>query len=110
MRMTQFVGLNGKAQSFLSENAEHDFFELTKNLEKVETWSKPKEVEGKFKTVGMFDEEIQLKSFVLKNGQIVHEQVQTTIWSSGPMLYTYLVDNNDQVVEGTSWNEEELEQ
>ena len=109
MRTTQFIGLSSKAKNFLSENAEHDMFKLTKNLDEVvRTWSEPKRVEGKFSTEGMFEEKIQLKSFVLKDGRIVHENVQAEIWSSGPMIYTHLVDNDGEVIEGTNWNEKEF--
>jgi len=106
MRMTQFIGLNKEAQEFLNKHAEKDIFQTVKNGVVVKEWVEPRKVKGKFSTEGMFDENIQLGGFVLTDGRTIHEQEQHVEWSSGPMIFTQLVDDNNNPI--VSWPDEEM--
>lgn len=71
MRTTQFVGLNNHALSFVSG------------------WDS---CPSDNSTEGMFGEKIPLSAWT-KNGHIVREIVQETVWSSGPMIFTCIESN-----------------
>ena len=91
MRTTQFIGLTLEAQNF------GDGLTDCSNLF-------PENV-----TFGMFDEEIPLCSYRDPIGNIYHEKVQFTVWSSGPMIFTYLQLhlNNKVIVDMFKWKREE---
>lgn len=117
MRMTQFQGLNDRAQNYLTflkplwtdkiqrvyPNGQEESFEQVTHGNGV--ISKP------WKTlVGLIGEEIQLFQFTLPNGNILFEDDQCTFHSSGPVIFTALKDDKGAWVEETLWTEAEIKQ
>ncbi len=68
-RSTQFIGLNNQARLF------------AENLTSIPSDNK---------TEGMFNEEIPLRKWRDKDGNIYNEIEQVAPWSSGPMIFTCL--------------------
>jgi len=58
--------------------------------------------------LGMFDTEFGLYRYTLPNGKWYEEYVQAAPWSSGPLFYLALKDENGPVKESL-WSDEELE-
>ena len=95
-RSTQFIGLSKEARDFLNENVEKIGSSPCPHCGK-NTTEVMNELDSNEFAVGMFNEEIPLNRWKLKNGCVVQETVQTEIWSSGPMIYTCL--QNEQTKE-----------
>jgi hypothetical protein len=89
MRCTQFVGLTGEARDFLDGNVNMVDSRPCPHCGKMTETEMEKIDEGRF-TVGMFDEEIPLSTYRLKDGRIAREVVQADPWSSGPVIFTCL--------------------
>lgn len=84
MRETQFIGLNKLADIFVQDAVAK------------------KEYKGH--TLGMFGEELPLGQWV-KNGHTYTEVLQCAPWSSGPMIFTCLKD--EQGIELFAWTFDE---
>ena len=109
MRMTQISGLSVQANAYLEVNAVHDHFELRKNGEVVNKYDLPKSMESGNTYNGMFDEEeYPLMEYEMKDGSSVYEFVQATPWSSGPVIFLALEDVDDNPIDGTLWDEKEI--
>lgn len=50
-----------------------------------------------------------LSDYIFPDGKIFREVVQTTPWSSGPMIYTALQDENNQWVKESLWSQKEID-
>ena len=91
-RSTQFIGLNKRGIDFVS------------NMEVVQ--------DKQNQTLGMFDEVIPLGVW-RKDEKLYYEKVQIEPWSSGPMIFTCIVEHNIEtgflVIEETMWIEEYVE-
>jgi hypothetical protein len=110
MRCTQFTGLNHRAKKWLERNCDTDYFEVFKNGKKLKDWKESKKIEGKHKWFGMFDDGGILPGFILPNNAgCIFEKVQCSPWSSGPVIFTFLVNENDEPIGQTKWTEEEME-
>lgn len=109
-RSTNFIGLHPQAREWIDKNVNkitsnwncpncgHSILSNT-NLETIE--------EDRF-TTGMFDEKISLKTYRTKDGEIVREEVQDEVWSSGPCIFTHLTINNIPV-SYCSWTSDEID-
>ena len=72
-RSTQYIGLTKEAQEFVDGLVKLDHIENH--------------------TIGMFEEKVPLGAWVdPKTGLGYLEEVQARPWSGGPMIFTYLVD------------------
>lgn len=71
-RSTQYIGLNHNALKWL-RNAN------AIQIDNIEHF-----------TLGMFEEEVPLDTYILPDGSYVYEVVQYVPWSSGPMIFTCL--------------------
>lgn len=108
IRTDQFIGLSGKAEKFLEENAVKDCFKTYKNDELISTTFRPKEMDGNYKWTGMFGDETLLPSFQLEDGRVVHEKIQAESWSSGPVIFTYLVIDDKKPLTKTRWSKKNM--
>jgi hypothetical protein len=117
--MTQFVGLNDRAKLLIQGEPVYDH-KMTvireypngeeKREEKDIYVSSIKESKGDYKAFGMFEEEIQLSNYTFPDGKVWKEKEQASPWSSGPMIFTALVDENDEWIEDSKWTDEEINQ
>lgn len=117
-RSWNFYGLGAQAQQFLQDNLELTEFEETVTRTyadgRVHSTTRKLLEEPWQKAVSYaehqpwFDEPLQLKYYVLKNGQIVYEYVQEEPWSSGPCTFlalSYSANNRESnPVESTLWS------
>lgn len=105
MRCTQYVGLSIESRVFLDENANRIGGGICPHCgehsrEKFETIK-----DGRF-ICGMFNEELPLTTFRLKDGRIAMEVVQADPWSSGPVIFTCLEIDGVRVAE---WRQEDID-
>jgi hypothetical protein len=75
MRTTQYIGLNALAIEYTT----------TMNLQIQDK---------RHFTLGMFDEEVPLSMWMHSDGSIYKEIEQCSPWSSGPMIFTCLEDED----------------
>lgn len=117
-RSDQFVGLNERAEKLVESKQKHVGIK-TIIIEKFDGESKTiKEnifepeiettVSNKYQLYGMFDHSYPLNVYTFPDGKKLYEKHQTTIWSSGPVMFTALVDENDNWIEETLWTEDEI--
>lgn len=118
MRCDQFVGLSVRANVFIKENCKTDKITtlVYRNglLVSCTNVDSTIHIEGKYEWVGMYDDLLdngghKLPGYLLKDDQKIYEMVQTEPWSSGPMFFTHLVDENGVPIKGTSWTNEEID-
>ncbi len=65
--------------------------------------------EGIFKAEGMFNTKYPLSKYTLRDGTVLFEVSQTSIWDSGPWIYTCLGDAVGVHLNKSEWTKEELE-
>jgi len=109
-RTDWFIGLNDNARKFLDENCiklkRVTYDENGKVLREDEIL---KSEEGnKYCWHSMFGTTHPLNVYFLKDGSKVYEKVQLDPWSSGPNIFTALVDENDNWIKETMWDEDEV--
>ena len=97
MRMTQFVGLSDRAKKYIEDNCKEDLIEVFKNGVLDKSYTMPVKEPGNV-TYGMFEEEIQLFNYTLKDGSILMEIEQASPWASGPVIFTCLKDEFDKKI------------
>lgn len=105
MRMTQWIGLNHEADAFLSDNALKIGCRECPHCGKY-TEEKYDLIEDNRSTIGMYDDEIKLKTYKLKDGRIAREVEQCSPWSSGPVIFTCLEIDGKRTFK---WSGEEIE-
>lgn len=120
MRMDQFIGLSSNANKYLEKYGSKETITIKtiRNNHRLniayEEESKYEDIEkgiSIFKYSSMFDYDEPtgvLSSYTLKDGRVVHEKVQSTPWSSGPMFFTALAWENGELIEATLWDDEEI--
>jgi len=106
MRMTQFTGLSDRAKKYIEDNCKKDSIEVFKNGVLDKSYMVPVKEPGN-KIFGMFEEEIQLFNYVLKDGFIIKEIMQTSPWASGPVIFTCLEDRSGKQI--GKWTDKEIE-
>ena len=108
MRTTQFIGLSEKAKEYVEEYGKKGGAPVCPHcggllgaghLIKRE-WST---------TFGMFDEEIPLYEYELRDGRVLRETVQEIVWSSGPCIFTCLAAVDNESVKIGQWTYKEME-
>lgn len=121
MREDQYMGLHKNAFRFLEQYANrlevttHKTVHNPRTNISYEETHKSYEYENngnsKFKYFSMFDFDEPtgtMSSYVLKDGRMVHEILQNTVWSSGPMFYTALAWENGEYIKESLWPQEEI--
>jgi len=110
MRCTQVVGLSDRAQRFINQNvAQHDpkVCQHCNQPLPGEPRGPIMEVYADAKALGMFDDGPDLHEYTLKDGQKVKEIVQAVPWSSGPMIFMCLEDEEGNRI--GEWSASEIE-
>ena len=117
MRCDQLIGLNAWAEDFVSSIREN-CTEYTVRLfedNSVEC-SEPKEVqisqiqiEPYDKFYGMYENEYSLDKYIFPDGRIFHSYVQAEPWSSGPVIFLALKDENGEIIPESLWDEDEMD-
>lgn len=105
MRCTQFVGLSEEASAFLDENASVVGANPCPHCGEPTVQVKETIKDGRY-TYGMFEEELSLSTYRLKDGRIAKEIVQASPWSSGPVIFTCLEVDGERVGE---WSDEDID-
>jgi hypothetical protein len=104
MRATQWVGLSARALRYL-ERAGTKVPDVTcPKCKCVVSLKLSRKAYGN--AYGMFGEEIPLYAYRLKDGARVREAVQAAPWSSGPMIFTCLVDDCGKKIH--PWTERQI--
>lgn len=112
IRMDQFMGITGEARKFLEENAVRSVVNICNHCHRADM-----EIIGKkySATHGMYDNEYDLNTYDLLNGDTAIEVLQCSPWSSGPVIFLMLevygkrngeVNTPKQVFK---WSEEDIE-
>ena len=105
MRHTQFFGLSERAREYLSNNAQIRTTKICPHCKiPIETGLIKEKYDS---TWGMFEEEIPLYRYTLKNGKTVCEVVQATPWSSGPCIFLCLKDESGK--QFCKWPQKEID-
>jgi len=106
MRLTQFVGLSPKAKKYIEDNCKKDFIEVFKNSVLDKSYTMLIKEPGN-KTYGMFEEEIQLFNYELKDGSTLKEIEQASPWASGPVIFTCLENKASKRI--GEWTDKEID-
>ena len=109
IRMTQWVGLRDDAEAWLNQNCV--------NIKKFDTCPHcGGEINVRYiascrkyaNAYGMNDEELSLYIYDIKDGTTLKEVEQASPWSSGPVIFTCLEDENGN--RRFQWTDEEIEE
>jgi hypothetical protein len=90
MRCTQLRGLTPEATKFLDENSKIVVRSKCPHCDGVLSEGIESKVYADATSEGMFDDGPMLHQYTLKDGKIVKEIVQATVWSSGPCIFLCL--------------------
>jgi hypothetical protein len=113
IRMDQHMGLNEAGQKYLEKYGKilgHKVVreEYTNGEVKEVSRDPIYDQEVYEEWVGSYDP-TPLKQYVAKDGSIFREAVQASPWSSGPMIFMALQDENEEWIEETLWDEKEID-
>jgi len=104
IRMTQVVGLKLEAETWLDANGIQVPTSFCPHCNGVLSTGLQSEVYGH--CPGMFDDGPALRTYQLKDGKTVREVEQCSPWSSGPVIFLCLEDENG--VRMFEWSELEI--
>ena len=114
MREDQYMGLTHKAQELLGLNEKAHLYvekrifpdgrELTRNVTGTRTVCELSG--GRF--YGMYDVQYNLHKYTLPDGRVYTEFVQAAPWSSGPMFFIALKDEDGNEVEESLWSQKDI--
>jgi len=110
MRCTQYIGLSHNADSYLEERGARVPVKVCPTCGHTTGGGLVQEVYDKEtgRRAGMFDDGPDLSEYTLKDGKKVREVVQCAPWSSGPMIFLCLEDEDGKKI--FKWSEEEIDQ
>ena len=102
-RSTQFIGLSNRAATWLKEHAEVDWIgdPCPHCGKQTQQGYMTEPIENK---LGMFGESEPIYKYQLKDGTCAYEADQITPWSSGPVIFTALKDENGEWIKDTLWH------
>lgn len=109
MRSDQFVGLNNRAIEFLEKYAIKATHIIIVEGEIVSTEEKVHVMEGKNYRSEMYNDDVRLNAYKLKDGEQVEEYEQYCGYSSGEVHFIALMDSGGTPIEETLWTEKEIE-
>lgn len=118
-RTDQHMGLNGSAALLVSSERKFAYlkretrFYPDGRVERVPDilvyeLAVRKEPSGRY-YIGMFDDRYELTEYTLPDGRVYSEYVQAEPWSSGPVFFLALKDENGNWIPESMWSEEEIE-
>ncbi|MBI5077701.1 hypothetical protein HZB94_04980 [Candidatus Falkowbacteria bacterium] len=120
MRYDQFVGLNERAQELIKGEQELAYTEEVVRIypdggqermpDRPVFESTVKKEESGESYTGMFTVEYPLHKYTFPNGQIYYERLQTAPWSSGPVHFLALQNEDGKWVPESLWTDEEIRQ
>ena len=117
IRMDQFMGLNDWACSFVQGEK---VFAYTEQVTRVYPDGREERMPDKlvYKSsvhsepsghyTGMFDQEHGLTKYTFPDGKVYQEAVQADPWSSGPVFFLALKDENGNWVPESLWSDEAI--
>lgn len=109
MRCDQIIGLNSRGKAFLEKNVLMDTVTITRKGKIIkETQQYAYEYTDKYAEIGMCDDKIQFRKYLLKDGSCVYEYAQCTPWASGPNYYLALKTEEGEPILETLWEESEI--
>jgi hypothetical protein len=118
MRCTQFIGLNERGKKYVEgkkillytdDIVRHHADGRIEHIENLDVYGEDiKRIPGKYEAEGL-GETIAFCGYEFRDGSKVYEKVQEIQWSSGPMIFTCLVKENEMVIEETLWTDKEID-
>jgi len=117
MRCDQFFGLNVWARDLISSQSKrcteysirvYEDGTVERLPEKNLAINQVKTERSGKHLFGMYDVTYDLFKYIFPDGRVFEEVEQITVWSSGPMIFTMLVDENGQPVKESMWDEDEI--
>ena len=105
MRSTQIIGLTKEAKQYIDENVR--LVEKECPLCKCGKIQSPEQKQyADARNLGMFNDGPMLNEYIMKDGTILREIVQETVWSSGPCIFLCLCDINGKRM--FEWSDDDL--
>jgi len=119
MRCDQYIGLNDRGHKLVAgESVQvatdyvtrhyHDGRVVELPPQPVKEYTVKKDERG-VEFYGMFDDPYPLYEYTMSDGRVLKEYLQDEIWSSGPMFFIALLDENDNIISESLWTEEEMQ-
>ena len=110
-RSTQEMGLSSAAWKFLQEKSERIPIQICSTCNHQTGGEIISEVYDKEtgENAGMFQDGSPLEKYKLKDGTWVYEVIQACPWSSGPVIFLTLVDEQKQRIPSLDWPQEEID-
>jgi len=109
-RTDWFIGLSEAARKFLDEKCiklkQITYDENNKPISEIEAYKSEKG--DRYHWHSMFGGKYPLNVYFLKDGSKVYEKVQLDPWSSGPNIFTALVDEDGNWIKETLWDEDKV--
>ena len=106
MRCTQIAGLSKEALNYLVENGKKIIVSKCPHCEGPLMEDFEEKEYDSAADYGMFDDGPELFEYTMKDGSKVREIVQAVPWSSGPVIFLCLEDENGNRI--GEWSEEEI--
>lgn len=113
MRCDQYIGLTSEGEKFVEENA------LQLGVKKITEEYTSGEVKI-LSTIPIYEKKVYdehegfgfhpLYEYTAKDGSVFREAVQANPWSSGPVIFVALKDENGEWIEETLWNENDIQE
>ena len=112
IRMDQHMGFTDAGREFIDNHAEIAGTRITKevyesgeerilSIEPIYVTKEYDEFRGAY-------DPFPLREFTARDGSVFREAVQASPWSSGPMIFMALQNENGEWIEETLWDEEEI--
>jgi len=118
MRADQIIGLNKWAENFVKGKPVLVYVEETtrvysdghEEIIEPEPVFEPSIQKDKSERIfiGMFGDEYPLYKYTFPDGRVFFERVQAETWSSGPVFFLALQDEEGEWVKVSLWPEEEI--
>ena len=108
MRMTQIFGLTEEAIDFINQNCRKVPDVVCPHCQGTVSEKNDAKPYLDASNLGMFNDGPQLMEYTLKDGRILQEVEQETVWSSGPCIFSALKDQTAGEIL-FKWSKEEIE-
>ena len=106
MRCTQIFGLPDEAREFLKKECEIINDSLCPHCNEVVSMKMNSRPYDTAEELGMFNDGPTLIEYILKDGSIVREVVQSSMWSSGPCIFLSLEKDDGEIL--FEWSAEDV--
>ena len=108
MRQTQIIGLSDSGKEYVCSFVNRDLVIKIRNNKIIEEKEIISSEESNKHVINDDYCDIPLKKYLLKDGNWVFEKIQEVIWSSGPMYFLALENDQGEWLPETFWTKEEL--